>query len=478
MAGIRIEGSASGNVAEVDSGNNLYVTLPTTDARTGKARFVSENDSGSITGSPVLLSPETEDDYRMRVGVDTLLDDETFCYTAQNTGRHVYRNTTMTMTWSGGFLNTNGSGITTTTTGASFATQRAFPMFGATPTYVEFTMALSAAMTTNTSIDFGLFSLATSNPYAPTDGAYFRITSAGFFGVTNNNGTEQTTSVFTFTPTANTVYRFVITCSQRQVRFWINDVLYGTLSAPVATGAVFIAGAAPLAIRHAIAGGAAGAVVSAKFANYVVSIGGWAASKLWSHQMAGSGRMGYQGMSGGTMGTLANYANSANPTSAAGSNTAANVTGLGGQSAINAAAGAATDYIATSYQVPAGSLTQTARTLYITGVKISSVNMGAAVATTPTTLSWSLAFGHTAVSLATSEAATTKAPRRVALGAQSAAVATAIGGMYSPDISVQFASPIVVAPGEFIATVVKQIVGTATGSQSIWSFVTFDGYFE
>ena len=105
--------------------------------------------------------------------------------------------------------------------------------------------------------------------------------------------------------------------------------------------------------------------------------------------------------------------------------------------------------------------------------------MGAAVATTPTTLAWSLAFGHTAVSLATAEAATTKAPRRIALGFQSVAVGAAVGALYTPDsISQWFDSPIYVNPGEFIAVVVKQIVGTATASQSIWYLVTFDAYFE
>jgi len=96
---------------------------------------------------------------------------------------------------------------------------------------------------------------------------------------------------------------------------------------------------------------------------------------------------------------------------------------------------------------------------------------------------WSLAFGHTAVSLATAETgsfatATTHAPRRVALGWQSAAIGTVVGGLYSPDILFTFDSPIVVRPGEFIATIMKIVVGTATASQTITYMVTFDGNFE
>jgi hypothetical protein len=171
------------------------------------------------------------------------------------------------------------------------------------------------------------------------------------------------------------------------------------------------------------------------------------------------------------------------PTSVAGSNTAANSVGLGGVGAINAAAAAATDFICTSYQNPAPTINITGRNLIIRGVRISTINTGAAVATTPTTIQWSLAFGHNSVTMNTTESgsfatATAHAPRRVALGFQSAAIAAAIGALYAPDIYMSFDSPIVVRPGEFIATLMKIVVGTATASQTITYCVTFDGNFE
>lgn len=58
---------------------------------------------------------------------------------------------------------------------------------------------------------------------------------------------------------------------------------------------------------------------------------------------------------------------------------------------------------------------------------IDLVNTGAAVATTATTIQFSLAYGHTAVSLATAEAANAKAPRRISLGYATWAVGSAIG---------------------------------------------------
>jgi hypothetical protein len=461
-----------------DTGTVLDVALSRTTADVGFAAIVGENDDGSISGTPYQLSPEVTDDFRMRVGVDTLLDYEVFNYAAQNTGKHIYRNTTMTITWnSASGLLTNGSSITTTTTGVSFATQQQFSMTGIAPIYAEANCALSAAVTTNTTIDVGLFSLATTNPYAPTDGAYYRVNSTGIFGVSNFNGTEQTTGVMIASPTIAQVYKLAIIVTPNETHFYIDDVLYGTIPRPTQAGSPLVGGATPFAIRHAIAGGAAGAVLSLRCFSYYVSQGDLIDWMPAPAARSASGQA-YQGMSGGTMGSLANYANSTNPTSAAGSNTATLVTGLGGQAACNATAGAATDFIFLSYQNPAGGLAQTPRNLVINGIWLSTTNMGAAVATTPTTVWWAVAFGHTAVSLATTEAATTKAPRRIPLGAQSVPVAAAIGAGYTPDsIFRQFRSPIVVKPGEFVALIGKIIVGTATASQSVWVSAGFDHYF-
>jgi hypothetical protein len=217
-----------------------------------------------------------------------------------------------------------------------------------------------------------------------------------------------------------------------------------------------------------------------KISDMSVGLLNYQTAKPWSHQMAGMGLLAYQGQNGGTMGSSASYANSADPTAAAAlSNTAALVAGLGGQFRFNATATAVTDGIVTSFLNPVGSTAITPRTLYITGVKISCANLGAAVATTATVLAWSLAFGHSTVSLATAEGVTAKAARRIALGLMSWPVGAAIGAMPERgDLMMQFDTPVVVNPGEYLATVAKFILGTATASQVIWGHVTFDGYFE
>lgn len=470
MAGIRIEGSTSGNVAEVNTSNEVKVALSTTDANSGKVRFMSENDPGDITGTAYLYSPETDEDFRLRVAQDTVFDTETFNYTAQNTGKHTFANTTMAATWTAAGLTTNSGNITTITTGLSFGSYAEFPLLGSTELYCEMEGAFTAQPTSNTAIDFGLFRRGAANPYAPTDGVYFRLSAAGLSAVLNRGGVE-TSQVLAFTYTNSAVQQFLISGHEREVKFWINDVLYARISTPTADGQPFQSATLPFSVRHAIAGGAAGAALSFILKDYTISVGGSGFTTVPStagNRLQGS----YQGASGGTMGSLATLPNSTNPTAAAPSNTAltANLPGgLGGQGAVTAAVAAATDGIWGSYQVPAGSVTTPGRRLVIRGVYVDAVNTGAAVATTATTLQFSLAYGHTAVSLATAEAAAAKAPRKVGLGFMTWAVGAGIGaGPQGGAMFVDFGdAPIYVNAGEFVALVGKFLLGTATASQTI-----------
>lgn len=470
---IEVIGGTSGVKADVDTNKRVLVALDTgaNPAQVGGVRMFSENDTGSISGTAYLVSPETDDDYRMRVAQEAVFDSETFNYTAQNTGKHTYANTTMTNAWSASGLTTNSGNITTITTGTSFGTYAEFPLLGSTQLYCEMEGSFTSATTTNTTIDFGMFRRGAANPYAPTDGAYFRLTSAGLSCIVNNNTTETSSGVVSFTHTINQKYQFIIAMHEREVEFWIDGVLYASIETPVGQGQPFMSSSLPFSVRHAIAGGAAGAAISFQLSDYTVSIGGTAlaiTASVMGQRLHGS----YQGLSGGTMGSLATYPNSTNPTAAAPSNTAltANLPGgLGGQGSVTAAVAAATDGIWGSYQIPAGTANVQGRRCVIRGVRIDAVNTGAAVATTATTLQFSLAFGHTAVSLATAEAATTKAPRRVALGFMTWPVGAAIGAQpqFGP-IDIDFGdAPIFVNPGEFVQLVGKFLVGTATASQTI-----------
>jgi hypothetical protein len=473
MAGIRIEGNTSGNVAEVTAANEVKVVLPNTPASVGSVRVMSENDAGTVTGTPYLYSPETDEDYRLRVAQEAILDNETFNYGAQNTGKFTFGSTTMAATYTAAGFTTNSGNITTTTTGLGLSTYAMFPMLGTTELYCEVELAFTAQPTSNTVIDFGLFLRNASNPFNPTDGVYFRLNSAGFQGVVNRGGVE-TASPITFAYTNNETHQYVISCHEREVKFWIDDVLHLQIVTPIADGQPFQAASLPFGIRHAITGGAAGGAISAQLKDYTISVGGGALGiDPWNqgNRLFGS----YQGLSGGTMGSLATLPNNTTPAAAAASNTAltANLPGgLGGQGAVTATAAAVTDLIFGSYQVPAGTIAVQGRRLVIGGVMVDCVNTGAAVATTATVIQFSLAYGHTAVSLATAEGGAAKAPRRVALGFASWPVGAAIGQpSANGQIFLTFSNgPIYVNPGEFVALVGKVLVGTATASQTI-SFI-------
>lgn len=168
---------------------------------------------------------------------------------------------------------------------------------------------------------------------------------------------------------------------------------------------------------------------------------------------------------------LANHANSTSPSSATLSNTAAGYATLGGRYQFAAVSGAATDYALFAYQVPS-----TAPRLFITGIAISTINTGAAVATSAHIFDWSLGLNSTAVSLATTDAGSTFGPRRVPLGMQGLLSGAAIGAA-AADLVREFRTPLVVEPGRYVHVILQMPVATATASQVIRGDVMFNGHF-
>ena len=150
-------GSNTAGLANVTTDYAIQTTLErdaaTNPSNVSAVKFFSENDAGTVTGTPYLYSPETDEDYRLRIAQDVMLDNETFNYTAQNTGKHTYTNSTLTATWTTAGLTTNGGSVATTGTGLTFGTYAEFPLITSGLLYCEFTGSLSAALTTNFVID-------------------------------------------------------------------------------------------------------------------------------------------------------------------------------------------------------------------------------------------------------------------------------------------------------------------------------------
>jgi hypothetical protein len=470
------------NVPVDATSKGLTVQVPKVLSQTGHMGMAALRDAGTVTGTPNAQHADITNNNRLRVSLDTPLFQDQFNYTAQNTTSWKITTTTMTATFANAGMTLNAGASVATSVDAVAQTYRSFPLFTAGELVFDSRHYLTAVPQVNNAVYFGIGTPGTTA--APTDGMYFQFDATGVLrGVINWNGTTATTGALT-APSINVSHDWVIVIDDGIVEFWIDGVLQGSinptsLGAGAGTPGLNSSGYAFYQIYNG--GSAPGTAQKIVVQNLQVTLFGINSSKPWAHIKAGEGLAGYQGQNGGTLGTSAgNMGNSAAiPTSAAGSNTAALTTGLGGVVQINAAATAATDFILTSYQNPAGSVNQTPRNLYITGVRISMTNQGAAVATTPTTALLSLAYGHTAVSLATTESATTKAPRRVPLGFQSWVVGALAGAAATPgDIIVQFVTPLLVQPGEFIASVLKFAVGTATASQTLLGTVTFDSYWE
>lgn len=482
-----VRGSTSGTGVEVNAANQLKV-VPEVDATAnpgniGGVRFFSENDQGVVSGVPSLYSPEADVDYRLRVSQDIILDEVVFNYTAQDTGKHTYTTSTLANTWTAGQLTTNSGSITTTTTGTVFATYATFPNIGTQTLSADIEAAFSAQPTTNSFIEFGL-GIPGAATAAPSDGVFFRLNSAGLSGVASNNGTETSiafplsggSGVWAYTN--NKRYQFIVYMSTIQAVFWVNDgtgaVKLGAINLPTAQGRMCMAQGMQFFIKHRITGGAAGGVLQGLFGAYNVRSGG---ANISSDLGAQGSRVygSYQGLSGGTQGSLANYANNTNPTAQVPTNTTAALgTGLGGQFWETVSLAVNTDGIICSYQVPAITVNVPGRRLKINGIALSSY-VQTVIAGGPYVAQYSIAFGHTAVSMATAEAGTTKAPRRIPLPFnQVVTTAQAVSTIVSQPLHyMAFRNPIYVNPGEFVALVTKH-VGTAGTTGTVAHVVTFD----
>lgn len=463
----------SGIVADVDADRQLLVKTNTDPAKAGAAALYCVNDEGDVSGVRYLKSPEVSQDFRMRVGLDTVLFSDTFNSTAQNTGNWKHAFTTMTMTQSAGFLNVNAAG--TSTVSGNFAylqSWRYFPLLGTAPLAVEFTGQFTAYPVANEIFQAGI-GVATGAA-DPVDGVWFELTSAGLYGVQRyNSGVATKTALVADVATLplNTNAKYVAVIGEREIEWWIDDVLYAESDIPNANGQPFMSTALPVFLQKYNSGTVGSSPnMIVKVGDVSVTLMDLNANLTWANQMASCG-LGMQGLNGGTMGSpQVQWANTALPTAAAATNTTAALGAfLGGLFLMNAPATSATDVIIASYQNPIGGVNQTPRTMKLRGVKVDCVNSVAAVATTASVFAVAVAWGGTALSLATAETGsfvnnTAKARRIQPIGVISFPVGAAIGAQAS-GIQFDFEAPLVINPGEYVQIVAKILLGTATATE-------------
>jgi hypothetical protein len=491
MSGFRIEG-ATGNDAKVDAQGNLMVATSLVPANIGALRMYTENDAGSITGTPYLMQPETSLDYKLRVGLDTLLFNDSF-----NTAAGVQNNnlwkvviaSSMSVASGAGALQFNANNTLTSGAGVAVWSCRYFPLIQTSPIYIAFNGYPTDQPLANQVVEFGLF-LPTTSGAAPTEGVFFRYTSAGLYGVTNYNGVETQVLLQATQLTANTQVVFTIACSEDQTRFWINDILLGTIKTPAANGTPFMTYALPIAMQFRNNNLVTGSpVMQWKMCDVSVNLADFNTNKPWSHQMCGMGLNAAQGQNGhSSILSTASTAVTAAPAAAAAlvqTSVTSQFTGLGGIFRVLPTLTAGTEGLLCSYQNPAASINLTPRTLYITGCKIYST-VEVALTGGPLINVLQLLYGHTAVSAAVTSDTTTawatgsvKCPRRIPIGIEVYQSAAAVGAVANTNgLSLDLSqSPVVVNPGEFIAIGLRN-QGTVTTAGNTLYTVTFTGYWE
>ena len=476
MAGFKIEGSTSGNVAEVDANNNLKVNTPTTETQAGFVTLASEIDAGTVTGARLTKALEVSENFRLRVGQDQLIFNDTFGASAYNINNWTTATSTQTVVASNGWVTTNNGGSTASGAYSIFRTWRHFPIFKQYTSQLEMNVLFTASPQTNNECIWGLASVSTTA--APTDGAFFRLDTSGLFKcVVVNNSVETASSALNFNTLVgtNTTKQFLIYMDSNSAKFWINNILVATLSIGTAANQLMSAMTSPICFRN-YNNGVPAAAQKMQIGQVSYTLGDLGSVKMWADVNAGMGNMALQ-LPNAAGGQTSNYTNSlaagagaalTNTTSAAG-------TGLGGQFAVQPTLAAGTDGILASYLVTSGSTYVPGKTLYITGIRIQGA-VTTALTGGPVIYAYAVGIGSSALSLATTDSATAKAPRRMPLGFETYAAAAAAGTI-GQGVTMTFNSPLCVYQGEYLHIIAKNL-GTVTSAGVITVLVAIDGYWE
>lgn len=464
----------SGNVVNADpTSKGLIVQNPKVLSQAGFANMTIQRDAGTIVGTAQNGSPTLSPDSRLSVGLDSILINTQFNYSAQNTNIWSNNATTMTFAYTtGGVVLNNGSSVAAGAN-AVLKSYRPIPLFMSGAVHVEWRMYLTQVPQVNNTVYIGVGTPGTTA--APTDGCYFQFDSTGAFKcVTNYSSVINQSASFT-APSVNTVHKFAVNISSNVAEFYIDGVLYTTLTVQAGNGTVSMGTSGFVFVQNTNVG-AVTTAQQCKIFTILAHLYDTASNREWPLVMAGQGMMGLQGQDGGTYTQTAQYANSANPTAAVPTNTTAALgSGLGGIFLETASLAVNTDGIICSYQNPAGSITQAPRNLIIFGYRWVSM-VQTVLAGGPFVYECGLSIGSTNVSQATTDAATAKAPRRIPVGLYSFA-ATAPVGTAGANFSYTFKGPLVVQPGEFVQTIVRN-VGTVGTSGTIAHMIFFDAIWE
>jgi hypothetical protein len=470
-------GNNSAGLANVNTNFQLEVVTPTEISETGYLVAVGESHDGKAgVNTPVRRAIRVSTDGRLRTGVDTVQWSDTFNHAVLNTSAYQAIAATATLALTGGYLVFNAGNSVALNAVARIQTYKTFQLLGSSSLEVGFRVRFAINAQTNNVAELGVGFAATT--VTPTDGAYFKLTTGGeIVGVMNRNGVEVTTPTLII-PSQNIVYYLRLVIDQDRLEFYVDGVLRGVLTTPIADPAISFSRSMPLLMRL-YNSSATSSAQRMEVSDILLVTRDLSTNRGWETSQAGQLLHSISAPHGAAVGQTANFTNSTGPVSATLSNTVAGYATLGGKFQFAALAGAVTDYALFAFQVPLASAAGGNKNLVVRGLRIDTYNTGAAVATTGTVLEWGLGIGSTAVSLATADSATagTRAPRRIPLGVQSFPVGAAIGAVANT-LDVNLDAPIYVEAGTFLHVILQMPIGTATASQIIRGTVFINGYFE
>jgi len=494
-------GSSSAGKANVDANYNLQINLPTTSTQAGFAR---QTFLPTTTFSKDAVVSEEGQAY---VAQSFLLYDLKFNAATTSWATKIGTNaTTMTKAVSSGFMRLNASAITTTTTGISIYSNRVVKVEEGTELRVKMYAKTANGSATNKQVDLGIgyYLFAAGQANAMNEFIGFRWTTVGGMlavleTTTGGAAGAQTASINSNAPYSDNVFHeYELVITESSVEYWVDGNYVTRLTRDPITWSLLKAIALPWIARVFNSGAASaattvdiGSVTVIRYSNDGIST---------PFLNAGMDKASYYVQPDLTTGTTATHlfpASGTAPTAAVGSNTASaanNVAVMGGpirNTLTGVTVTLSTNVLWTAYQNPAvptavGEATN-ARNLVITGISIGPMIVTTALTGGGFTAAWFAAYGHTATSLATTDADGTtavaqKAPRFVPLPLVSTLAATAALATVSTDVGdhqFTFPTPLVVHPGEFIAVGFRTIAVTAAVTAGdATCMIGINGYWE
>lgn len=411
--------------------------------------------------------------------------------------------TTMTSALNAGFLRLNSGAITSINTGISINTWRSFTLAnGGVLTSALYIKHLNGNIANKVvEYGFGYYDIAANQNAATNEFFGFRWTATGnLVGIVEYSvgGAPTTLSVNINAgiPFSDNVSRnYQIALSETGIEFWVAGIYQAKIDFPADAPGIMKASGYPLMIRqYNSASAPASAPVFDIGSPSVKHTGNDFNIPFGTRQMA-IGRTAGRGQAGLTTiagNTAAIPTSGTQPSGLTSSNTVACSSGFGGFYSMNGTSITSTvhsNYIVNAYLNPAipeaaGALSD-ARNLFVASVSISPIVVSAALTGGGFSGQWFVAYGGTAVSLATADVIGGTAPGTsshvmIPLGIIDTVAAAAALGVISTrvgDSTVYFDPPLFVPPGQHIMVGFRTLavtaaisVGTMTGGIGLLGF--------